>query len=55
MQCLIENNCNITTKTRGRCSACRLQKCFALGMNPKLVGIRCQGQNKPTIQLLQVS
>lgn len=31
--CLKENSCEITAQKRGNCSACRLQKCFDLGMS----------------------
>ena len=31
--CPKENNCEITAQKRGNCSACRLQKCFDLGMS----------------------
>lgn len=31
--CLKDNNCSITAQKRGNCSACRLQKCFDLGMS----------------------
>jgi len=27
----------VTKKTRNRCQACRLRKCFESGMNPKLI------------------
>lgn len=43
LHCLLENNCEITKLTRGACSACRLKKCFLMGMNPKL--IRCISLN----------
>lgn len=33
----MDGDCVITQHTRGGCSACRLKKCFALGMNPKLI------------------
>lgn len=39
MHCELENNCNITKRTRSFCSPCRLKKCLKLGMDPKL--IRC--------------
>ncbi|CAF4835500.1 unnamed protein product, partial [Rotaria sp. Silwood2] len=37
LQCQFNNNCQITQYTRSTCSACRLNKCFALGMNPQLI------------------
>ncbi|CAF1020667.1 unnamed protein product [Rotaria sp. Silwood1] len=37
LQCKFYNNCKITKETRSICSACRLKKCFILGMNPKLI------------------
>ncbi|CAF1505828.1 unnamed protein product [Adineta steineri] len=37
LHCLLDNNCDITKHTRGGCSSCRLKKCYALGMNPKLI------------------
>jgi hypothetical protein len=37
LRCQEKNNCIIIQKTRIRCPACRLKKCFSLGMNPKLI------------------
>ncbi|CAF3187795.1 unnamed protein product [Rotaria sp. Silwood2] len=37
LQCKFYNNCQITRETRSTCSVCRLNKCFALGMNPQLI------------------
>jgi len=42
----MENNCEITKLLRGNCTACRLKKCFALGMDPNLVGQRCQNHHR---------
>ncbi|CAF0733242.1 unnamed protein product [Adineta steineri] len=36
-RCLLNNDCIITKQTRGACSACRLKKCFTLGMDPKVL------------------
>lgn len=46
MQCLRSNQCKINLQTRSDCSACRLDKCLALGMNPKLIGKRFGNRNK---------
>lgn len=35
--CHNDNKCKITKDTRSLCGACRLKKCFSLGMNPKLI------------------
>ena len=35
--CQFDNECIITQRTRSGCSACRLKKCFGLGMNPTLI------------------
>lgn len=32
-KCIKDDNCEITDKKLGNCSACRLKKCFALGMS----------------------
>lgn len=37
LRCSMENDCEINRFSRGNCSACRLKKCFALGMNPQLI------------------
>ncbi|CAF4395760.1 unnamed protein product [Rotaria sp. Silwood2] len=37
LQCQFNNNCQITQYTRSICSTCRLNKCFAFGMNPQLI------------------
>ncbi|CAF1290109.1 unnamed protein product [Rotaria sordida] len=37
LQCQFDNNCKITKRTRNICSACRLKKCFLLGMNQQLI------------------
>ncbi|CAF0806497.1 unnamed protein product [Adineta ricciae] len=37
LRCLLNSDCIITQQTRGACSACRLKKCLALGMNPALI------------------
>ena len=37
-KCWKENNCEITPYTRSHCSACRLKKCFACGMDPEIIG-----------------
>ncbi|CAF1270899.1 unnamed protein product [Adineta steineri] len=37
VHCQLDDNCDITQFTRSGCSACRLKKCFSLGMNPKLI------------------
>lgn len=37
LRCREKNNCIITQKKRLQCTACRLKKCFLLGMNPKLI------------------
>lgn len=34
-KCAKENNCPITNRLRGNCSACRLKKCLSLGMSRK--------------------
>ncbi|XP_048729363.2 retinoic acid receptor RXR-gamma-B-like isoform X2 [Ostrea edulis] len=44
--CLKDNNCSITAQKRGNCSACRLQKCFDLGMSKGAVR-----QGRYTIEL----
>lgn len=44
--CLKENSCEITAQKRGNCSACRLQKCFDLGMSKSAVR-----QGRYTIEL----
>lgn len=44
--CPKENNCEITAQKRGNCSACRLQKCFDLGMSKSAVR-----QGRYTIEL----
>ncbi|CAG2113556.1 unnamed protein product [Medioppia subpectinata] len=36
-ECLFDNNCEITSKTRIFCRTCRLNKCFAVGMKKELV------------------
>lgn len=36
-RCLFENNCVIDRTTRRQCSACRLKKCFSIGMKPQLI------------------
>lgn len=33
----MENQCSITQQTRGICTACRLKKCFDLGMKSDLI------------------
>jgi len=38
--CSSTNNCEINRQTRGCCSACRLNKCLTLGMDPKQIGNR---------------
>jgi hypothetical protein len=37
LKCKLNNKCKITQTTRRDCSACRLKKCFSLGMNQHLV------------------
>jgi hypothetical protein len=37
IHCQLNNDCIITPTTRGGCSACRLTKCFVLGMNSDLI------------------
>lgn len=37
LQCQLNADCVINRHTRGGCSACRLKKCFTLGMNPLLI------------------
>ena len=37
LQCPLDNTCIITQQTRAGCSACRLKKCFDLGMNSNLI------------------
>ncbi|XP_062615630.1 nuclear receptor ROR-alpha A-like [Saccostrea cucullata] len=44
--CLKDSNCEITAEKRGNCSACRLQKCFNLGMSKSAVR-----QGRYTIEL----
>ncbi|XP_061167033.1 retinoic acid receptor alpha-like [Saccostrea echinata] len=44
--CPKDNNCEITAEKRGNCSACRLQKCFNLGMSKSAVR-----QGRYTIEL----
>ncbi|CAF1526944.1 unnamed protein product [Rotaria magnacalcarata] len=34
--CQFDNDCDITIRTRGNCSPCRLKKCLGLGMDPEL-------------------
>ena len=46
LKCLRSNNCEISIQTRGDCSACRLDKCLTLGMNPKLIGKRFDHREK---------
>ncbi|CAF2798919.1 unnamed protein product [Rotaria sp. Silwood2] len=41
-RCQRKNCCNITKETRSYCPACRLKKCYAFGMNPKLIQIVVQ-------------
>lgn len=36
-QCPMNSNCEINQLTRSGCLACRLKKCFTLGMNPQLI------------------
>ncbi|CAF0756235.1 unnamed protein product [Rotaria sordida] len=36
-RCQFRNDCNVTKKTRSHCSPCRLKKCFALGMDSRLI------------------
>jgi hypothetical protein len=45
-QCQNGYSCEITKSTRGNCTACRLKKCFAFGMNPRLVGYRFKNRIK---------
>ena len=46
LQCQSNNDCPIHKYSRSGCSACRLKKCYALGMNPQL--IRSSPQNTST-------
>ena len=34
---MLANHCRIDKITRSFCAACRLKKCLALGMDPKLI------------------
>ncbi|VDP20923.1 unnamed protein product [Heligmosomoides polygyrus] len=36
IKCPFSNNCGITSASRRFCQACRLQKCFAVGLLPKI-------------------
>ncbi len=36
-KCQFENNCSITKLTRSYCSTCRLERCFADGMDPLII------------------
>ncbi|CAF3328351.1 unnamed protein product [Rotaria socialis] len=47
LKCQRNNHCEITRLTRGSCSACRLRKCFTLGMNPKLIRCQLKNESKP--------
>ncbi|CAF3872092.1 unnamed protein product [Rotaria sp. Silwood1] len=52
--CQFKNNCNITKTTRNYCSSCRLKKCFALGMDPKLIRtVPATGNVSKNIQHIQ--
>ncbi|UJR09463.1 hypothetical protein I4U23_013701 [Adineta vaga] len=37
LQCPLDDNCDVSKRSRSGCSACRLKKCFILGMNSKLI------------------
>ncbi|RUS86754.1 hypothetical protein EGW08_005477, partial [Elysia chlorotica] len=37
MVCLFENNCIIDVRTRRFCPACRIKKCFSVGMNREMI------------------
>ena len=36
-QCLFQGNCGIDTRTRRFCPACRIHKCFAIGMKSDMI------------------
>ncbi|KAK7110570.1 hypothetical protein V1264_014419 [Littorina saxatilis] len=36
-QCNFDSNCNISKNTRRFCTACRMKKCFVVGMDPSLI------------------
>ncbi len=39
MVCRYDGNCEVTRFTRLSCTACRLNKCFAIGMDPNYIRI----------------
>ncbi len=45
MTCRYNGNCEITKYTRLGCTACRLNKCFSIGMDPDFIRILDQSMN----------
>ncbi|CAF1413111.1 unnamed protein product [Adineta steineri] len=49
LECKLDHECEITKRTRSACAACRLKKCFTLGMNQQLLrrwSVKCS-KSKP--------
>lgn len=45
LHCQLENHCDIDQRSRSACSACRLKKCFELGMKSDLIRSPYQGKS----------
>ncbi|CAF1591799.1 unnamed protein product [Adineta ricciae] len=48
--CQYDGNCEITKFTRLGCTACRLKKCFACGMNPEFIRVTDQNTNHALVK-----
>ncbi len=50
MTCRYSGNCEITKYTRLGCTACRLNKCFSIGMDPDFIRILDQSMSHSSFE-----
>jgi hypothetical protein len=50
LTCRYSGNCEITKYTRLGCTACRLNKCFSIGMDPDFIRILDQSMSHSSFE-----